>query len=100
MGYNLTECLSTIIFVRSYMVTVDILEVVSRSSYICSMYQWKDSITILCKNTGTPFIGKATMPKRGSKNHYVVEIVKRTAECTENQSMYLATPSQLAVYKF
>ena len=26
------------------------------------------------------------MPKRGSKSHYAVVIVKRTAGCTENQS--------------
>ena len=35
----------------------------------------------------TPFIGKTTMPKRGSKNHYALVIVKRTVECAENQGM-------------
>ena len=33
----------------------------------------------------TPFMGKTTMPKRGSKNHYAVVIVKRTTGYTENQ---------------
>ena len=36
----------------------------------------------------TPFIGKTTMPKTGSKNHYAVAIVKRTAGCTENQGSW------------
>ena len=31
----------------------------------------------------TAFVGKTTMPKRGSKNHYVVAVVKKTAGCTE-----------------
>ena len=37
----------------------------------------------------TAFIGKTTMPKRGSKweqNHYGVVTVKRIAGCTENDS--------------
>ena len=31
----------------------------------------------------TPFIGKSTMLKKGSKNYYAVAIVKRTAGCTK-----------------
>ena len=31
----------------------------------------------------TSFIGKTTMPKRGSKNRYAVTIVTRTVGCTE-----------------
>ena len=44
----------------------------------------------------TTFIGKTTMLKRGSINHYCVAIVKRTAGCTENQESWPWTNRQHA----
>ena len=62
------------------MVTVDIFEVVSRSSYVPFI-----SGRIALKSYARMDSFESTMPKRGSKNHYTVVIVKTTAECTENQ---------------
>ena len=74
------------------MVTLDVFEVVSRSSYVpfisrkiaLQSYARMDSIL-------------TTIPKRGNKNHFAIAIVKRTAECTENQGSLPCT-DQLAVY--
>ena len=37
---------------------------------------------------GTLFTGKTTTPKKGSKNHYGVAIMKTTAGCTEHQGSW------------
>ena len=47
----------------------------------------------------TTFIGKITMLKRGSKNHYVVAIVKRTAGYTKwanRQHVYLVSEVEIS----
>ena len=64
------------------MVTVDIFEVVSRSSYVPF-----SSGRIALQSYARMDSFQSTMPKRGSKNHYAVVIVKRTPECTENQGI-------------
>ena len=60
-------------------------------------------ILFTCKNGRTPFIGEKLGCQREEANEqdsYTVVIVKRTAECTENQGSWPQASQEHVVYFF